>query len=622
MDSPIFLRKSSTALVICSSLSLLALSTPAIQAAALVLRTNGGTGDGAGSSSLTSPLTGSTAAGWAATTDAAAPGAAATSGNTYTVTNGLSLRGPNSGSVTFAGDSLTLDTGSRFLLKAVDATTTVNNLILNGGTVDYTGSGATKTTLAGSIQLQAASVIGGGHDPGVIKTLVVSSTITGSANITYNSSTLQGIVVLQGTNTYSGTSTVARGTLLVDGNNSGATGNVTVSSLATLGGTGRIGGATTVNGVLAAGSQGVGVLTFEQSLSLAGTTNSIFEISSGVRGTGYDGVNVTGLLTYDGVLTLTLGALVANGEYDLFSFSSQQGSFDSVVFSGGAYTGAFTFSNGVWSSVAGNGQTFSFSQTTGNLTVVPEPGTMGFALLGGAALFFFGSRSRRRAQIAACVGTATMLSLVSVQAEKELWKDDFSGASGGGDDILTLHRQGGNEYRTGKIVFGDSSHEYTFYCSSPDDPWTQTLAVVDNAVGDAKGLVYTNVTGSDITFGGATVPLDLGWQQGSVTPEMLAGLRMSADYQGGIGFKHSVNLRVFIGKGDQAVNLSIFGKASDTLRTLSLNVGEKATPEQLKSMADRMNEGEPLMLGFYLPGGGEPNGTIAYSNIVVTSAAE
>lgn len=622
MDSPIFLRKSSTALAICSSLSLLALSTHATQAAALVLRTNGGTGDGGNSSSLTSPLTGSTAAGWAATPDAAAPGAAPSSGNTYTVTNGLSLRGPTSGSVTFAGDSLTLDAGSRFLLKAVDATTTINNLILNGGTVDYTGVGTSKTTLAGNILLQSNSVIGGGNDNAVIKTLIVSSTITGTANVTYNSITLRGIVILQGTNTYSGSSSINYGTLLVDGNNSGATGNVTVGSLATLGGAGRIGGATTVNGVLAAGSQGVGVLSFDQTLSLAGTTNSIFEISSGVRGTGYDGVNVSGLLTYDGTLTLTLNALVANGEYDLFSFASQQGSFDSVVFAGGAYTGSFTFSDGVWSSIAGNGQTFSFSQSTGNLTVVPEPGTMGFALLGGAALFFFGTRSRRRVQIAACVGTAAMLSLVSAQAEKELWKDDFSGASGGGDDTLTLHRQGGNDYRTGKIVFGDSSHEYTFYCSSPDDPWTQTLSVVDNAVGDAKGLVYTNVTGSEITFGGATVPLDLGWQQGSVTPEMLAGLRVSTDYQGGIGFKHSVNLRVFIGNGDQAINLSLFGKASDTPRTLNLSVGEKATPEQLKSIADRMNEGEPLMLGFYLPGGGEPNGTIAYSNIVVTSAAE
>jgi hypothetical protein len=621
MDSPIFLRKSSTALAICSSLSLLALSTHVTQAAALVLRTNGGTGDGGNSSSLNSPLTGSTAAGWAATTDAAAPGAAPSSGNTYTVTNGLSLRGPTSGSVTFAGDSLTLDAGSRFLLKAVDATTTINNLILNGGTVDYTGVGTSKTTLAGNILLQSNSVIGGGNDNAVIKTLIVSSTITGTANVTYNSITLRGIVILQGTNTYSGSSTINYGTLLVDGNNSGATGNVTVGSLATLGGTGRIGGATTVNGVLAAGSQGVGVLSFEQSVTLAGTTNSIFEISSGVRGTGYDGVNVTGLLTYDGVLTLTLGALVANGEYDLFSFASQQGSFDSVVFAGGAYTGTFTLTDGVWSSVA-NGQTFSFSQATGNLTVVPEPNVLGFMILGGLLLCVFGSRSRRSSRIVAGVSGLVMLGMVSAQAEKELWKDDFSGASGGGDDTLTLHRQGGNDYRTGKIVFGDSSHEYTFYCSSPDDPWTQTLAVVDNAVGDAKGLVYTNVTGSDITFGGATVPLDLGWQQGSVTPEMLAGLRVSADYQGGIGFKHSVNLRVFIGKGDQAINLSLFGKASDTPRTLNLSVGEKATPEQLKSIANQMNEGEPLMLGFYLPGGGEPNGTIAYSNIVVTSAAE
>ena len=56
-----------------------------------------------------------------------------------------------------------------------------------------------------------------------------------------------GTWILGGANGYTGATTVAGGILIVNGNQSSATGNVSVNSNATLGGSGTIGGSTTIN---------------------------------------------------------------------------------------------------------------------------------------------------------------------------------------------------------------------------------------------------------------------------------------------------------------------------------------------------------------------------------------
>jgi fibronectin-binding autotransporter adhesin len=105
--------------------------------------------------------------------------------------------------------------------------------------------------------------------------------------------------VLGGNNVYTGTTSVNAGTLIVNGNQSVATGAVSVAATATLGGSGTIGGATTIanNGILAPGNS-AGLLSFSSNLTFSGTdAKSNFEIASGTRGTNYDGVNVGGQLT-------------------------------------------------------------------------------------------------------------------------------------------------------------------------------------------------------------------------------------------------------------------------------------------------------------------------------------
>ncbi|MEI6491959.1 MAG: autotransporter-associated beta strand repeat-containing protein, partial [Verrucomicrobiota bacterium] len=216
---------------------------------------------------------------------------------------------------------------------------------------------------------------------------------TTNGNFTYTSNvpvSTRGLVklgantlTLTGNNSYTGATTVSTGTLLVNGSTaSGST--VNVSSGATLGGNGTIGGATTVNGNLSPGNS-PGLLTFGSTLTLNGTSTTTMEIVDATgRGTTYDAVNVTGLLTYNGTLTLTMASPIANTTYGLFKGAlgvdlvSPAGNFAGITFTGGAYTGTWTFNgtSSLWTA-SSNGQDFSFDKASGDLLVaaVPEPAT-------------------------------------------------------------------------------------------------------------------------------------------------------------------------------------------------------------------------------------------------------
>lgn len=103
-----------------------------------------------------------------------------------------------------------------------------------------------------------------------------------------------GRVVFAGNNIYDGPTTVAAGTLLVNGNQSTATGLVTVDAGATLGGTGTIGGTTVVNGSVTPGVDGVGTLTLASAATINGTY--IADVTTGP--------NTSDLLAVTGSLTL------------------------------------------------------------------------------------------------------------------------------------------------------------------------------------------------------------------------------------------------------------------------------------------------------------------------------
>lgn len=183
----------------------------------------------------------------------------------------------------------------------------------------------------------------------------------------------------------SGTGTETGNQLVVNGVLSATT--VTVNTGNTLSGSGTVGGAVTINGALTPGNS-PGVIDFTSSLELASTSTTTFEINGTTRGTDYDGVDVGTTLTLAGNVILEIGATLGSGTFDLFDFSSKSGDFADVSLAGAMGSGSFTFdSTDVWSFVDGD-NTWTFTQSTGdlNLTVIPEPGTTLLAALGALAL--------------------------------------------------------------------------------------------------------------------------------------------------------------------------------------------------------------------------------------------
>ncbi|GAA5121098.1 autotransporter-associated beta strand repeat-containing protein [Luteolibacter yonseiensis] len=205
-----------------ASLILASITSQSVQAANLVLKAT----DPSGTSSLTSPMTGATASGWVATVGTGT-GVAAAAGNNYTVTTGTAVRTPaptaSGNNYTFAGDSLTIDTGATLLGKfgnnaagsTVTGTITVANLILNGGLLHQanTPNDTTVMNVAGAITVNANSLLGalgaGANGSNNFSILNITAPIGGAANLTIggtaNGGANTGVVRLSAANTFGGT---------------------------------------------------------------------------------------------------------------------------------------------------------------------------------------------------------------------------------------------------------------------------------------------------------------------------------------------------------------------------------------------------------------------------------
>ncbi len=254
-------------------------------------------------------------------------------------------------------------------------------ICVTGGSFTHAGPGT--LTFSGTLSYNATTTV-------AVGTLVVNGAISLRGNVSNNSSLIlhptvesnipgaiagNGSVTINGTaamtfsgnNTYAGPTTVNGGTLLVDGSLSAAS-NVTVNSGGVLGGNGSIAAPVVINsgGGLAPGDNG-GTLHIP-TLTLAGNAASTFFIN----GTGnYAQLSSTAALTHAGSLTLTLGAGLNVGVYNLYSAPELSGDFSSVTLAGG-FTGALTESGGVWNG-ATSGVNFSFNPATGQLTVTEDP---------------------------------------------------------------------------------------------------------------------------------------------------------------------------------------------------------------------------------------------------------
>jgi autotransporter-associated beta strand protein len=227
----------------------------------------------------------------------------------------------------------TAATAGTLLYTGVGNSSTDRALSLNGnGTLDAgaaTGVGA--LTFTGEISSRAASGIQtltlAGENPGVntFSGLIKNGT-NGCACVVALTKSGAGKWILSGTNTYTGATTVASngGTLLVNGDQSAATGLLTVNTNATFGGTGTVWQAVVkAGGRLAPGAEGVGTLSVSNLIVESGA-HLVWDIAPSIS----DKVAV-GALTLPSSGKLYLDATVTGGTVlggkTLFTYQTYSG---------------------------------------------------------------------------------------------------------------------------------------------------------------------------------------------------------------------------------------------------------------------------------------------------------
>jgi len=213
---------------------------------------------------------------------------------------GLVLNGVVSGAGSLVKD------GAGTLVLTADNTHTGGTTIRTG--LLQLGDGGTTGSIAGSIVNNARFAINRSN------TLTLAGAISGSGELLQTGS---GTTILTAANSYTGATQVLAGTLLINGNQSAASGLTSVAANATLGGTGTIGGSVMLgDGTLAPGAGGAGTLTINGNLVMAaGSRLAVdFGAANAVGNALNDVVNVGGNLTLDG--TLNVG-VTPGGSFDI-----------------------------------------------------------------------------------------------------------------------------------------------------------------------------------------------------------------------------------------------------------------------------------------------------------------
>lgn len=364
--------------------------------------------------------------------------------NFVTSINGGFINGQSAGIAAFdvaKGSDPSADLVSTLILSNINITKT------GAGTLSFRGSNSNFpiTISQGTFDVGGSATLNGGafsaaiSNSGVFQynssaNQTLSGTITGAGSLRKLNS---GTLTLTGTNTYSGASTISAGVLELGENGSFAdsssivvgdagsanaildltakTGGFSLGDESQLlggGGTVRLASSGTLNvlGTFSPGNSS-GLFTFDGGTTiLSGTT--FMEILGTSRATDpshdpgfYDAVNIinNGTLQFGGNLTLEFSSLFDNNTtFDLFtpaSGSSLTGNFAGVTVIAGFYADLnWNESSGLWkSSNTAGGQSLEFSSVTGQLVIVPEPGSLVLAGCGIAAAGWVVARRRHAA---------------------------------------------------------------------------------------------------------------------------------------------------------------------------------------------------------------------------------
>ncbi|MCC5847009.1 MAG: autotransporter-associated beta strand repeat-containing protein [Verrucomicrobia bacterium] len=279
----------------------------------------------------------------------------------------------------------TANLGSRNVFTALNPNIVLGNAFVLSSGIGFDGANA--LTLSGPVAMNAATVTFETLGLGAYQ---ISGDIGETGGIRNFLKSGDGTLELSGIVSHTGTTSVNAGILLINGSLSGP-GAVTVAAGATLGGSGFINGNTTIAGILSPGNS-PGLLTFGGDLTLG--TDTLMEIAGLLRGSQYDAVDVGGLLTYGGTMSVDVSAMLLNSaNFNLFNFDSFSGGFSTISI-GGNYLATLDSGNS-FSSIDNVGNTWSFNHNTGDLAFVaiPEPSTL---LLVGLSLMALAIFRRRR----------------------------------------------------------------------------------------------------------------------------------------------------------------------------------------------------------------------------------
>ena len=311
----------------------------------------------------------------------------------------------NAGSLTLGPNGkLTIDGG---LVSVASQLSSPNSNPINlnaNGTLKMTGTMAPSTILRANLVNNGALILDSVNTTaGRIYSPV---TISGTGSVTK-----QGVgkwtIEVGGSNSYTGPTNVDAGKLIVDG--------LLCNTAVTVNAGGFLGGSGTILGNITVGSSGTispvdgpnDPANFTVgSLSLTTNSYTVMDITGTTPfGFQYDqlvGSGTAAALAYGGNLDLVLSGSYATGTtWNLFSnFLTKTGDLADVVVTapGDEYDGlTFTNASGVWTSTMTlNGQYLEFTQSTGNLVVVPEPSTIAMTLAGLACGGWQVARRRRR----------------------------------------------------------------------------------------------------------------------------------------------------------------------------------------------------------------------------------
>jgi fibronectin-binding autotransporter adhesin len=187
------------------------------------------------------------------------------------------------------------------------------------------GGSGTFVNGATSMNVPTTYTIGGRNLSTTYNGTITNNNAAQLVNITKVGS---GTLTLNGNNGYLGVTTVSAGKLMVNGNQSAATGAVVVNAGGTLGGSGIIGGVTTVSGVLAPGNS-IGALTFTTNLTFNPSGSAVFELMRVPLAN--DVAHVLGTVNYGGtldVVNISPDLLLAGDQFQLFDAAAYNGTFN------------------------------------------------------------------------------------------------------------------------------------------------------------------------------------------------------------------------------------------------------------------------------------------------------